>query len=78
MFIRRLGQNSDRTLCASGYNCPGILELNTGDFAVVGVDITNEAANKLPPGGGCGPDERIVRIPRATLVSARADIPAVL
>ena len=78
MFIRRLGQNSGRALCASGYNCPGILELITGDFAVVGTDITSEAADKLPPGGACGPHERIVRVPRATFVAARADIPAVM
>ena len=78
MFIRRLGQNTGRALCANGYNCPGILELTTGDFAVVGTDITDEAADKLPPGGGCGPTERIVRVPRATLVAARADIPTAL
>lgn len=78
MFIRRLGQNSGRALCSTGYNCPGILELTTGDFAVVGTDITGEAADKLPPGGGCGPEERIVRVPRATLVAARAEIPSAL
>ncbi len=30
---------------------------------------------KLPPSAGCGPDERIVRIPRKTLVLAKRDIP---
>lgn len=76
MFIRRLGLNhAAGTLpCASGSACPDILELANGDFAVIGADITT-AANQLPPGSGCGPGERMVRIPRALLVRARADIP---
>ena len=74
MFLRRLGPN--RRECQGGYACPGILELHGGDFAVIGSDITNEALGVLPPGSGCGPNERIVRIPRQTLVQARSDIPA--
>jgi hypothetical protein len=37
-------------------------------------DIT-DAAGMLPPTAGCGPDERIIRIPRKTLVLAKWDIP---
>ena len=76
MFIRRLGLNqSAGTLpCASGHGCPDILELETGDFAIIGADIT-EAAGQLPPGSGCGAGERMVKVPRALLVRARADIP---
>jgi hypothetical protein len=29
----------------------------------------------LPPTAGCGPDERIVRLPRNLLVNAKRDIP---
>ena len=54
--------------------CPDIFELAGGDFAVIGADIT-EAAGGLPPSAGCGPDKRIVRIPRQTLVLAKSDIP---
>jgi hypothetical protein len=78
MFIRRLGQKSDTALSSGGRSCPDILELNTGDFAVIGTDITDNAAGSLPPGSGCGPGERIVRIPRQTLVLARSDIPAAM
>jgi len=39
------------------------------------IDITDAAAPKLPPMAGCGPDERIVRIPRNLLVNAKRDIP---
>jgi hypothetical protein len=77
MFLRRLGPdphaNGAQTACLNG--CPDILELESGDFAIIGRDITNESISHLPPTVGCGPDERIIWIPRKTLVLARADIP---
>lgn len=76
-FLRRLGPdphaNGELTIALRG--CPDIFELQSGDFAVIGIDITTEAAPKLPPSAGCGPDERIVLVPRKTLVLARSDIP---
>ena len=75
MFIRRLGQN-ERLQCNAGLNCPQILEMADGAFAVVGADITAEAMPAMPPGPGIGPMERIVRIPRQVLIAARAEIPA--
>ena len=77
MFIRRLGLNlsAGPFACASGHGCPDILELANGDFAIIGADIT-AAADQLPAGSGCGPNEKMVRIPRALLVRARMDIPA--
>ncbi|HLH53336.1 MAG TPA: hypothetical protein VKY92_06940 [Verrucomicrobiae bacterium] len=77
MFKRRLGPNPH----AGGqstpglYGCPDILELENGDFAIIGSDITPAAAADLPAGVSCGPDERIVRIPRHILVNAKSDIP---
>jgi hypothetical protein len=62
-----------QTIALNG--CPDILELENGDFAVIGIDITSETIGHLPPTVGCGPDERIVRIPRKTLVSSKPDIP---
>lgn len=77
MFIRRLGPdphaNGALTPCLRG--CPDILELETGDFAIIGKDITEMSIDHLPPTVGCGPDERIIRIPRKTLVLAKTDIP---
>lgn len=52
--------------------------MESGDYAVIGMDITEEAQSKLLPGSGCGPGERIVRVPRGILVRARAEIPASL
>ena len=75
-FIKRIGPdphaNGAQSLGCHG--CPDIWELDNGDFAVIGADITAHAAN-LPPSAGCAPDERMVRIPRKTLVLAKADIP---
>ena len=77
MFLRRLGPdphlNGKMTRSAKG--CPDILETETGDFAVIGKDITDEAASRLIAGASCGPDERVVLIPRTTLIGARVDIP---
>jgi hypothetical protein len=77
MFLRRLGPdphaNGAQTVGCRG--CPDIWELDTGDFAVIGIDITDKAISKLPPSAGCGPDERVVLIPRNLLVNARRDIP---
>lgn len=80
MFLRRLGPNNREgsALCAAGSSCPDILEMETGDFAVIGTDITEEARGRLLAGSGCGPGERIVLVPRKTLVLARPDIPAAL
>jgi hypothetical protein len=76
MFMRRLGPdphaNGAQTFALQG--CPDIWELDTGDFAVIGTDITN-IATRLPTSASCGPDERIIRIPRKTLVLAKSDIP---
>jgi hypothetical protein len=76
-IIRRLGPdphaNGAMTFALNG--CPDILELESGDFAVIGVDITADALTHLPPTIGCGPDEQIVMIPRKTLTLAKPDIP---
>jgi hypothetical protein len=58
-------------------NCPDILECEDGAFLVIGEDVTADVKGKLALGASCGPDERIIRIPRATLVLAKSDIPNV-
>jgi hypothetical protein len=75
-FIKRLGPDphAGGAKTSGCYGCPDIWELDGGDFAVIGADIT-ELAGKLPPSASCGPDERVVRIPRQTLVLAKPDIP---
>ncbi|MCB1099215.1 MAG: hypothetical protein KDN22_26835 [Verrucomicrobiae bacterium] len=77
MFVRRLGPDphAGGRQSAGANGCPDILEMEDGDFAVIGIDITDAATSKLPPSAGCGSDERIVRVPRRTLIEARFDIP---
>lgn len=77
MKFRRLGpgpEGSTRS-CAGSGGCPDLFELEDGDFAIIGQDITAEAQPDLPADAGCAPEERIVRIPRRLLVEARSDIP---
>lgn len=77
MFLRRLGPdphaNGAQTPALSG--CPDIFELASGDFAIIGSNITTEAAAHLPGSASCGSDECIIRIPRKTLLGAKRDIP---
>lgn len=77
MFKRRLGPHphAESTQTRALVGCPDLFELDTGDFAVIGTDITDTAKVLLPADASCGPDERIVVIPRRTLVLARPDIP---
>jgi hypothetical protein len=76
-IIRRLGPGAKNipSLCWACNNCPDILELDTGEFAIIGRDATEEARAKLPAGVSCGGDERIVVIPREVLLLAKRDIP---
>jgi len=75
-FVKRLGPDphAGGAKSAGCHGCPDIWELENGDFAVIGEDITG-ASSKLPASAGCAPDERIVRIPRKTLILAKRDIP---
>jgi hypothetical protein len=74
--IRRLGKTPGERGDTTGVSgSPDILELEDGDFAVIGEDITSQVGRQPLPDAKCAPNERIVRITRATLVSAKRDIP---
>ena len=79
MFKKRLGpaphEQGFQTPGLCG--CPDIFEMESGDFAVIGNNITNNASRHLPPHASCGPDEAIVQIPRKTLILAKGDIPPI-
>jgi hypothetical protein len=77
MALRRIGPDPhlDGQQTPGLHGCPDIFELENGDFAIVGRDVTSEVAGELPPGATCGPDERIIAIPRKTLVLAKTSIP---
>lgn len=77
MFLRRLGPDphAHGAHTAALQGCPDIWELENGDFAVIGRDMTKEVHAHLPPTASCGPDEKIIVVPRKTLVFAKRDIP---
>jgi hypothetical protein len=79
-LVRRLGPDphADGALTYAAQGCPDIWEIEGGDFAIIGSDITAAVADRLPVSASCGPDEKVVRIPRKTLVLAKRDIPDVL
>lgn len=58
----------------SSSGCPDILELEGGDFAIIGQDITAAALPALPASAGCASEERVIRIPREILLRAKSDI----
>jgi hypothetical protein len=77
MFLRRLGPppHANGAVTPALQGCPDIFELENGDFALIGRNITAEAVRHLPADASCGPDECIIAIPRKTLILAKSDIP---
>lgn len=71
---RRLGKSAaELGYTKTTKTCPDILELDNGDVAIVGRDMTDTLA--LPDDVSIGPDERLVVIPRGMLIAAKPDIP---
>ncbi len=77
MFKRRIGAHPHLGGVGSTgkVGCPDIWELESGDFAVIGIDRTSELAPHLPKDASCGPDERIVVVDRRILVGAKPNLP---
>jgi len=74
-FVRRVTEPVQRLLDSpGGSRCPEVWEMDSGDFAVIGADITDEAKKILPPEVELGIEERIVMIPRAVLNSLKPNI----
>ncbi|RKN09686.1 hypothetical protein [Streptomyces radicis] len=76
LFARRLG----RTAAELGNSkdkddCPDIWQLDNGDVAVIGRDLTAAYGARLPEGVTLAPDERLVVIPGNMLSAAKEDIP---
>ena len=71
---RRLGRAADEQT-GGMTGSPDVMELENGDFAVIGWDITAETDISALPGVHCAVGERIVRVDRKVLIRARRDIP---
>ena len=75
-MLRRWGASPAELGATGGRDgCPDIWELDNGDVAVIGRDLTGVYRDHLPEGAAIAADERLVVIPRRTIMSARADMP---
>jgi hypothetical protein len=75
-FVKRLGKSAAELGDSKGdEDCPDIWQLDNGDIAVIGRDLTAAYGSRLPEGVTLRADERLVVIPGAMLSAARADIP---
>jgi hypothetical protein len=82
-FARRLGLapqepgsgGDDKTASGEDGNCPDVWELDNGDIAVIGRDLTGVYSARLPSGVSVGSNERLVVLPRAMVIAAKADLP---
>lgn len=75
-LLRRLGKSAHELgMTDNDGSCPDIWELDNGDVAVIGTDLTSSYAGRLPDGVTVDPHERMVIIPRGTIIAAKADIP---
>ncbi|MER6915786.1 hypothetical protein ABT354_29275 [Streptomyces sp. NPDC000594] len=77
-FARRLGKSAEEDEKSQGKTgCPDIWELDNGDVAIIGRDLTETYAARLPQGVSLSHDERLVIIPGSMLRAAKPDIPDV-
>lgn len=75
-MLRRLGKSAHELGATTGNgSCPDIWELDNGDVAVIGQDMTASYRTRLPNDVTIDPGECLVVIPRATAVAARPDLP---
>lgn len=75
-LARRLGSSPEKLGTSRGRDgCPDIWELDNGDIAVVGRDMTIAYAARLPADLRIAAKERLVVIPRSTIIAAKGDIP---
>jgi len=75
-FARRLGKTAaELGDTRDNRGCPDIWQLDNGDIAIVGRDVTVAFADRLPADMRSSADERLVVIPGNMLAAAKPDIP---
>ncbi|GII89810.1 hypothetical protein [Sinosporangium siamense] len=78
-FVKRWGKHpadfDDPPITTKSPSCPDIWELDNGDVAVIGWDLTEAYMSRLPDGVAISPGERLVVIPHQVIVAAKKDIP---
>ena len=71
-FVKRVSLNPQ--MSPGGSRCPEIWEVDTGDFVVIGEDITQRVKNTIPSNIILGEEERIILLPRKVLQSVESNI----
>ena len=72
---RRLGtppRDREGLKCGSTVDCPDVFELSSGDFAIIGLDVSTSIS--LPGDAGYSVAERVVMVPREVLLAAFNDM----
>ncbi|MEC3995498.1 hypothetical protein VSR01_18980 [Actinacidiphila sp. DG2A-62] len=76
LFVKRLGKSAaELGNSEEEDDCPDIWQLDNGDIAVIGRDLTEHYGSRLPQGVTLRADERLIIIPGNMLSAAKADIP---
>jgi hypothetical protein len=76
-IVRRYGTSPTERGSATGQSCPDVLELDTGDYLIIGKTpgVPNISARELAQhGASIGPDEQAVIVPRDVVLAAARDI----
>lgn len=75
-ITKRMGKKGGTRGSTGRNSCPDFFELDNGDFALIGTDMTDELTGKLPEDAVCGAHERIIVVRRDVITSAKEDIPS--
>ncbi|MGW5465839.1 hypothetical protein [Streptomyces sp. NPDC003996] len=81
--MRRIGSTPAQGGCGANNSCPDVLELDTGDFLVIGslvgrgVHLTAEGEARMRElGASAGVNEVIVEVPRDCILAAAKQLAA--
>jgi hypothetical protein len=75
IYPRVIISHANRGSGSDNDSCPDIWELSNGDIAVIGRDLTEAYRGRLPNGVTVDSDERLIVLPRSTMIAAKVDIP---
>lgn len=71
-LVRRVSDPPERTKKSrGGTRCPDIWETDSGDYVMIGEDVTDKIKSSLPEDTQFSNSERAVLIPKVVLDSAR-------
>lgn len=77
-FAHRMGKSpSELGITRDNVDCPDMWQLDNGDVAVIGRDLTAAYSSRLPADVHIAADERLVIIPLKLLIAAKGGIPDV-